>query len=69
LAIYCSSEAGCPVIKEGILDRHYYDESILKRVEEVAEKQLGRQPNTCHMHKIWKHTLLCWWSKFTLCLF
>lgn len=38
---WCSAEAGSHPIREGILDRQYYDESYLPNIARVAAKKLG----------------------------
>lgn len=42
--LHCSSsdDAGTPVVKDGILDRQYYEESYLPNIVSVASNKLGK---------------------------
>ncbi len=42
-----SDEAGADLIKDGILDRQYYDESYLGNITRVASSKLGRDSKLC----------------------
>ena len=46
-----SDEAGTQLIKEGILDRQYYEESYLPSIVSVASIKLGK-PASCSEHPL-----------------
>lgn len=42
----CSDDAGTEEMKDGILDRHYYEESYLHMIGMAASKKLGKSHYT-----------------------
>ncbi len=45
----CSDAAGIEELKDGILDRHYYEESYLATMGETASKMLGMWPSLYYL--------------------